>query len=110
MKKKIIFWIMGGAVIGGAMFALYILVTQTLWNALVPSIFDGPSITYWQTAGLLLLACMFMWLGGGKGKKWHRGCGCCGNHSHEWKKHSWKSKWDNKWCGMSEDKEKETTV
>lgn len=26
-----------------------------LWNWLVPSLFNGPEITFWQTAGLYLL-------------------------------------------------------
>jgi hypothetical protein len=27
-----------------------------LWNALVPEIFDGPTLNYWQAAGALLLS------------------------------------------------------
>jgi hypothetical protein len=27
-----------------------------LWNALVPELFGGPALTYWQAAGVLLLS------------------------------------------------------
>ena len=49
----------GFAVLGAGFFALVILVTMVLWNRLMPAIFDLPVITYWQTAGLLLLSCIF---------------------------------------------------
>jgi len=36
--------------------ALFGLVVMLLWNALVPELFTGPSISFWQAAGLLLLS------------------------------------------------------
>jgi hypothetical protein len=29
---------------------------QALWNSLIPNLFHGPVISYWQTAGLFLLS------------------------------------------------------
>lgn len=31
-----------------------------LWNLLIPSIFGGPTLTFWQTFGLLILIRIFM--------------------------------------------------
>jgi hypothetical protein len=31
-------------------------VVMTLWNALIPPLFKGPVLTFWQTLGLLVLA------------------------------------------------------
>jgi hypothetical protein len=31
-------------------------VTMSLWNWLIPSLFSGPVLTFWQTAGLFLLS------------------------------------------------------
>ena len=42
--------------IGVAVFALLTVVVMALWNGLVPDIFRGPSIGFWQAAGLLLLS------------------------------------------------------
>ncbi len=39
----------------GAVF-LFIWVVMLLWNALIPDLFKGPELTYWQTAGIFILA------------------------------------------------------
>jgi len=44
------------AVMGLAVLALLSLITMYLWNWLVPTLFAGPTITYWQTLGLLILS------------------------------------------------------
>ena len=45
-------------------------VVMLLWNALVPELFNGPVVTYWQTMGLLVLSkILFSGIGGGKGDK-----------------------------------------
>lgn len=60
-----------------------------LWNWLVPDLFGGPEVTFFQALGLVVLG----WLltGGGGGKGWG---------SHHRKKH-WKQKWKQKWQNMS---------
>lgn len=45
-------------------------VVMLLWNALVPELFNGPIVNYWQTMGLLVLSkIIFSGIGGGKGDK-----------------------------------------
>ena len=46
------------------------LVIMTLWNWLVPQIFSGPQITFWQALGLFLLSKVLFggWGGGGRWK------------------------------------------
>ena len=36
-------------------------VTLVLWNWLVPTLFHGPVITYWQSLGLLALSKILFW-------------------------------------------------
>ena len=35
------------------------LIIQLLWNWLIPTLFSGPQITYWQALGLFLLSKLF---------------------------------------------------
>jgi hypothetical protein len=98
-RNKIALWIVLGIVGGTLLGGLYIWTTQSLWNWLVPLIFKGPVITFWQTAGLMLLVCMFGWIGFGGGKS---GCGCGGKKFGRGR-HHWKSKWNDKWQNMSDE-------
>ena len=67
---------------------------MVLWNALIPEIFHGPVLTYWQTMGLLVLSHVFF-RGG------HFGGG------HRWKQEMWQRKMKEKMEKMSpEEKEK----
>jgi hypothetical protein len=43
-------------------------ITMYLWNSLVPTLFHGPYITFWQALGLLLLSKILF--GGFGGKRW----------------------------------------
>jgi hypothetical protein len=63
--------------------------TMHLWNWLVPTLFNGPTINIWQTLGLVLLSKILF--GGFKGG----GMCCCHNRGEgTWKSHM-KAKWDN---------------
>jgi hypothetical protein len=42
-------------VLAPAFVAALSLVVMLLWNALIPSLFAGPLIGFWQAAGLLVL-------------------------------------------------------
>ena len=53
-----------------------IYVLMLLWNWLVPDLFSGPEITFWQSAGLLLLSKILF---SGFNKKKHA-------MSHKWKR------------------------
>src|SRR3982750_1635872 len=86
-------WIVKFMVFGVLALVLIGLVTQTLWNWLVPVLFSGPVINFWQALGLLLLSKILFWSWGGKGH--HQG--------GPWKGYYMKKRWD----GMSpEDKER----
>jgi len=83
MKKglKILMWI----VLGVAFIALVGMITMQLWNWLVPEIFNGPAITFWQAVGLLILSkILFSGIGG---KRSHSG--------------HWKHRYYEKWSAMS---------
>ena len=81
-------------------------VTMTLWNWLMPSLFNLPAIEFWQALGLLLLSKILFGFGGkGGGGKW-------GHNGHYWKQHYYqkfsnmtpeereqlKAKMREKWC------------
>lgn len=67
-----------------AVFALFVLAffTMVLWNWLVPDLFRGPLINYWQSLGLLVLTRILTW-------------GFTKNHSshslHTHSQHTWKN-------------------
>ncbi|MES2733773.1 MAG: hypothetical protein V4714_18650 [Bacteroidota bacterium] len=52
---------------------------MTLWNNLIPAIFQGPTITFWQGIGLLILTRLLFsgfrpgW-GGHRGGNWRQHC------------------------------------
>ncbi len=60
------------------------LVVMVLWNALVPEIFRGPVIAYWQAAGLLVLSHILLrgW------SPWR--------HRHGWRHDRWKKKFEER--------------
>ncbi len=83
----------------------FIYLTQALWNGLVPDLFGGPAITYWQTLGLLVLAKIVLWpLGGGRGHWNHRRGGPGRFWAARWESMSpddrarFKEKMKDKWC------------
>ncbi|MGE0771712.1 MAG: hypothetical protein AB7K37_08375 [Cyclobacteriaceae bacterium] len=86
-------WIAKMVVLGIIFIVLVGFVTQLLWNWLVPALFAGPVITYWQALGLLLLAKILFGFGKGSGHRYG------GGH--------WKPYWKQKWDAMSpEDRER----
>ncbi len=64
-----------------------------LWNWLVPELFSGPVVTYWQTLGLLVLS-KILFSGMGKGHSSHHP----GHH------HPFPSKYGDKWKKKFEEK------
>ena len=65
------------------------LVTMLLWNALVPSLFKGPSVSFAQALGLLVLSHILL----RGGRPWHWGCG--GRHER------WRKRFEEKLQSMS---------
>lgn len=93
MKRK--WWIGKFLVFGIVMLAVIGLVTQLLWNWLVPALFAGPVLSFWQALGLLALTKILFWSFGKGGGHWRRHNGLWGGY------------WAQKWQGMSdEDREK----
>jgi len=77
----------------------FVWLVMLLWNALVPELFNGPVLSYWQTAGVFLLSKILLsGFGGGGSKK------------HSDSKSKWKSKYQSKYhkhagcCGEEESK------
>lgn len=56
MKTLRIFKFIGFGILGLGFITLTVFVTMSLWNALIPLLFHGPVLTFWQTAGLFLLS------------------------------------------------------
>ena len=78
------FWIAKFALFGVLFVALFGWATMLLWNWLVPVLFGGPVVTFWQALGLLLLSKILFWSFGKGGH--HRG--------GPWRHYYWKRKWD----------------
>ena len=70
---------------------------MALWNWLVPLLFNGPIITYWQGLGLIALSKIFFGKPGGRGR-----CCCKGGKSI-----SWKNRWREKFEKMSDSEKSE---
>lgn len=97
-------WIVKFLVLGLAALLIIGFVTQSLWNWLVPVLFAGPVITFWQALGLLLLSKILFFHFGGKRSH--------GPQSFGWKakmmrmspeeREKFKQKMWAKWCPPSE--------
>ena len=75
-------------------FAVLGVLVMILWNALIPDIFRGPTVTFWQAVGLLLLSHILV---RGFGGRWHGG----------WKHARWRQRMEEKMAGMTpEEREK----
>lgn len=67
-----------------AFVAVLSLAVMLLWNSLVPELFRGPSLQYWQAFGLLLLSRILF--GGLRGRG--------GWHGH-WRQRLWRERWES---------------
>ena len=56
MKTLRILKFIGFGILGLGFITLAVFVTMSLWNALIPLLFHGPILTFWQTAGLFILS------------------------------------------------------
>ena len=106
MKAKTGFKYAGFGVLGVAAVFGFTFVVMWLWNALIPELFNGPELAYWQTLGLLVLSkILFSGIGGGGGDKTH--------HSRKYRcnddypKSKWRQKYEAKMNGKVQD-EKDT--
>jgi len=82
----------------GAMF-LFVWLVMLLWNALVPELFNGPVLSYWQTAGIFLLSKILLsGIGSGGGSK-------KSSHHSSRGKSKWKSRYHDKYQKYCKDEE-----
>lgn len=87
----------GGAVILGVGAAvLFTFVVMWLWNWLMPELFSLSVITFWQAAGLLILA-KILFSGAGHGSRWHS----------DRRKKYWHSRFEEKWKCIPKEKKEE---
>jgi hypothetical protein len=56
MKALRILKYAGFAILGLGFVILAVFLTMSLWNWLIPQLFHGPVLTFWQTAGLFILS------------------------------------------------------
>ena len=75
--------IIGFVLLGIFGLAAFGFITMYLWNWLIPELFNGPYLTFWQTIGLLVLS-KILFSGFGKGG---------GHHGKPWRPY-WKDRWD----------------
>ncbi|MGL5892257.1 MAG: hypothetical protein ACRC3B_20360 [Bacteroidia bacterium] len=87
---KLIFKIVGGIILFSLLAFLLGWIIMWLWNWLVPELFNGPVITYWQAWGLFILSRILF---GSWGK---------GGHKHKGE-HGWKKGWDSNWKNTKSD-------
>ena len=80
------------------------MVVMYLWNWLVPTVFNGPQISFWQALGIFLLAkILFGFGGGGKcksggGYAWKRRYYEKLAHMSPEERERFKEKMKEKWC------------
>ncbi len=70
-------------------------VVMMLWNALIPVLFNGPSLTFWQAIGLLILSHLLLrgW------SPWR--------HAGGWRQDKWRQRFEEKLAAMTpEEREK----
>jgi hypothetical protein len=97
MKTRVVFYYGKFVVMGIAFVAIFTYAVMLLWNALVPELFNGPVINYWQTMGIFLLSkILFTGMGSnhkdGSSRKFRSG-------KHEHYKSHWKKKFEEKMNG-----------
>lgn len=90
MRTKNVFKYIGFGILGIGFVIGVIFGVQALWNWLVPELFNGPVLTYWQTAGLFLLSKILL-------------TGVAPGGQHDEKK-DWKKKYHEK-CRVNDQKD-----
>jgi hypothetical protein len=56
MKTLRVLKYVGFGILGLGFIILVVYLVMILWNALIPTLFNGPVLSFWQTAGLFLLS------------------------------------------------------
>jgi hypothetical protein len=78
MKTLRVLKYVGFGILGIGFVMLAVFLTMSLWNALIPQLFHGPVLSFWQTAGLFILSKILLTgvapggSHGRSGKEWRR--------------------------------------
>ena len=99
----------GFGVLGVAGLILFTFVVMWLWNWLVPELFNGPVLGYWQTLGLLVLSKILFSGIGGKSSRSHNKNYKYSGECPPMPKSRWRQKYEAKMNGKVEG-EGEVTV
>ena len=87
-------WILKAIVFAAVAVFVMGFVSMQLWNWLIPDLFHGPIITFWQAFGLVVLSRIFFHgLIGGRGH--------CGGRGH------WRKRWQEKLQNMTPEQREE---
>jgi hypothetical protein len=97
MKNLKILKYIGFGILGVGFIFLAIFLTMSLWNWLIPDLFHGPLLGFWQTAGLFLLSKILL-------------TGVAPGHQNAHNKKEWPRKYYDKYKSNFHDKSEETTV
>ena len=110
MKARGVFYFGKFIVLGLAGLALFTYVVLLLWNWLVPELFNGPELTYWQTLGVMILSKILFTGVMGHGRRpgdhrdrhdhWFR-------YEHKHPRDYWKKRFEEKMNGKVEEEKKE---
>jgi hypothetical protein len=92
MKTLRILKYAGFAILGLGFIVLAVFLTMCLWNTLIPQLFHGPALTFWQTAGLFILSKILL-TGVAPG-------------SHHRSRSDWRTKYDHRFRPGCRDEEK----
>lgn len=93
MKALTVLKYVGFGILGVAFVIAVTFGVQALWNWLIPELFHGPVLTFWQTAGLFLLSKILL-TGVAPGGSGHSG------------KREWRRKYNDKYRSHCVDQEK----
>jgi hypothetical protein len=84
MKALKVLKYVGFGILGIGFMILAVFLTMTLWNALIPELFHGPVLSFWQTAGLFILSKILL-------------TGVAPGRSHGHGRKEWRSRYDEKY-------------
>ncbi len=90
MKTLKVLKYIGFGILGIGFVIALIFGVQALWNWLIPELFHGPVLSFWQTAGLFLLSKILL-TGVAPGSHKH-------HHRKDWRKNYWE-KYHQQGCG-----------
>ena len=110
MKARRVFYFGKFFVIGLAGLALFTYVVLLLWNWLVPELFNGPELNYWQTLGIMVLSKILFTGVIGHGRRpmdYRNSCEDWDHHGHFHPRDYWKKRFKEKMNGKFEEEKKD---